>query len=68
MRRKNQRGTGCICVSTSDNVRYVVKWKGKADCHLLQGRPIRLWFHVRKAKLYSFEPRILHNHYLQAYD
>ena len=53
---------------TTDSVRHVVTWKGKPDCHLLQGRPIRLRFHLKNAKLYSFEPRIDHNHYLQSYD
>ena len=53
---------------TSDSVRHVVTWKGNPDCHLLQGRPIKLRFHLKNAKLYSFEPRIMHNHYLQSYD
>ncbi|MAV35690.1 MAG: hypothetical protein CMJ59_09545 [Planctomycetaceae bacterium] len=53
---------------TTDSVRHVVNWKGKPDCHLLQGRPIKLRFHLKNAKLYSFEPRIDHNHYLQSYD
>ena len=53
---------------TSDNVSHVVTWKGLEDCHLLQGRPIRLRFHLKRAKLYSFEPGIRHKHYLQSYD
>lgn len=53
---------------TSDNVRHLVTWKGGNDCHLLQARPIRLRFHMKNAKLYSFETKIQHNHYLQSYD
>ena len=53
---------------TTDSVRHVVNWQSKPDCHLLQGRPIKLRFHLKKAKLYSFEPQIQHNHYLQSYD
>ncbi|MDA0589859.1 MAG: hypothetical protein O3C17_17800 [Planctomycetota bacterium] len=52
----------------TDSVRHVVKWKGNADCHLLQARPIKLQFHLKNAKLYAFEPRIRRNHYLQSYD
>ena len=53
---------------TSDSVRHVAKWKDNPDCHLLQGRPIKLRFHLKNAKLYAFEPRIRHNHYLQSYE
>ena len=53
---------------TTDSVRHVLKWKDNPDCHLLQGQPIRLRFHLRNAKLYAFEPRIRHNHYLQSFD
>ncbi|MDA0835341.1 MAG: hypothetical protein O3A29_18855 [Planctomycetota bacterium] len=53
---------------TSDDVHHILSWKGNADCHLLQGRPIRLRFHLQNAKLYSFTPRITLNHYLQSYD
>jgi len=53
---------------TTDSVRHVVTWKGDPDCHLLQARPIKLRFQLKKTKLYSFEPRIRHNHYLQSYD
>jgi len=53
---------------TSDSVRHVVTWKGDPDCHLLQARPIKLSFHLNNTKLYSFEPMIRHNHYLQSYD
>lgn len=53
---------------TADDVHHVVSWNGNADCHLLQGRPIRWRFHLKNAKLYSFTPRIRTNHYLQSYD
>ena len=53
---------------TTDNVRHVLKWKGKKDCHLIQAQPIRLRFHMKKAKLYSFTPRIRYKHYVQSYD
>ena len=41
---------------TSDSVRHVVSWNGNSDSRLLQGRPIKLRFHLRRAKLYAFEP------------
>lgn len=53
---------------TTDSVRHVASWKGNPDCHLLQGQPIRLRFHLQNAKLYAFEPLIRTNHYLQSYD
>ena len=59
--------TDCIPVTT-DSVRHVLKWRGNDDCHLIQARPIRLRFYLRKAKLYSFTPRIRHKHYVQSYD
>lgn len=53
---------------TADKVRHLVKWKAGTDCHLLQARPVRLKFYLKNARLYSFTPRILHNHYIQSYD
>jgi hypothetical protein len=53
---------------TTDSVRHVLKWKGQKDSHLIQARPIRLRFHLKKAKLYSFTPRIRNKHYIQSYD
>lgn len=61
------RSTDCKPI-TSDSVRHVVMWSGQPDCHLLQARPIKLRFHLKNAKLYSFEPHIRHKHYLQSYD
>ena len=59
--------TDCTAITT-DSVRHVLKWKGQKDSHLIQARPIRLRFHMKKAKLYSFTPRIRHKHYVQSYD
>ena len=53
---------------TTDSVRHVLKWKDNDDCHLIQARPIRLRFYLKKAKLYSFTPRIRQKHYVQSYD
>ena len=64
---KGFAGGDCTPITT-DSVRHVVTWKADTDCHLLQGRPIRLRFHLKNAKLYSFEPGIRHSHYLQSYD
>jgi hypothetical protein len=57
----------CVAIST-DSVQHIVSWNGSRDCHLLQARPIKLRFHINKAKLYSFEPRVRHKHYLKSYD
>lgn len=51
-----------------DALRRAVSWKGSDDCHLLQGRPIRLRFHLQRCKLYAFEPRVRRNHYVPSYD
>jgi hypothetical protein len=59
--------TDCMPITT-DNIQHVLKWKDKDDCHLIQARPIRLRFHLKKAKLYSFTPCIRHKHYVQSYD
>jgi hypothetical protein len=53
---------------TTDSVRHVVSWKGDPDCHLLQARPLKLRFRLKNAKLYAFEARVRHNHYLQSFD
>ncbi len=53
---------------TTDSVRHVIKWGDNPDCYLLQGRPIKLRFHLKDVMLYGFEPQIKHNHYLQSYD
>lgn len=57
----------CIPITT-DSVRHIVIWKENIDCHLLQDRPIRLRFHLKQSKLYSFESTTRHNHCLQFYD
>ena len=53
---------------TTDNVRHILKWNGSSNCQLVQSRPIKLRFHLKKAKLYSFTPRITHSHYIPSYD
>ena len=53
---------------TTNSVRHVLQWNDNPDCHLLQARPIKLRFHLNKAKLYSFTPRIRHKHYVPSYD
>ena len=53
---------------TSDSINHKLAWKGQADLHQLQGRPIRLRFHLKGAKLYSITPGTRHAHYVQSYD
>ena len=53
---------------TTDSVRHVLEWNGNTNCQLIQARPIKLRFHLNKAKLYSFTPRIRHTHYVPSYD
>jgi hypothetical protein len=53
---------------TTDSVRHILKWKGSGNCQLIQARPIKLKFYMKKAKLYSFTPRIRHEHYIPSYD
>ena len=57
----------CVPIKT-DSVRHVLSWKGQKDSHLIQARPIKLRFYLRKAKLYSFTPRNLNKHYVPSYD
>ena len=40
---------------TRTGLRHSVTWKGGANPHSLEGRIVRLRFHVRNAKLYSFQ-------------
>ena len=49
---------------TTDSVRHVLEWNGNRDCHPIQGRPIRLRFHLERAELYSFTPRTRHIQYV----
>lgn len=53
---------------TTDNIRHTLAWKGHKDLHQLQGRPIRLRFHLKQARLFSLTPRTRHTHYIRAYD
>ena len=41
-----------------NNLRHPLKWKGQTDCRQIQGKPIRLRFHLQRSKLYSFTPSI----------
>ena len=52
---------------TGDAVQHLLRWKGSSDAHLLQAHPIQLKFHIQNAKLFSFTPRILQNHYIPSY-
>jgi hypothetical protein len=47
-----------------DDIRHIVSWKGGSNCHPLQARPIKLRFHFKRARLYSFEFQIQHNHFV----
>ena len=38
-----------------NSVRYPVTWKGKADVKELEGKPVRLRFVMRDARLYAFQ-------------
>ncbi len=42
---------------TGDEVRHVATWRGDSDLGSLQGRPVRLRFHLTNAALYSFRFR-----------
>ena len=53
---------------SSDSVRHSLRWQDQKDLHQLQGRPVRLRFHMRSARIFSFTPRTLHRHYIRAYD
>ena len=53
---------------TANVIGHLLKWTGKDDCHLIQAQPIRLRFHLENAKLFSFTPRIVNNHYVQSYE
>ena len=39
---------------TADALRHTVTWQGDADVKRLEGRPVRLRFHLNQAKLFSF--------------
>ncbi len=59
---------GDCAAITTDDVHHLVQWNKTTDCHLIQATPIRLRFHLKQAKLYSFTPRIMHKHYVPSYD
>jgi len=39
----------------ADTVRHAVTWRGSADVSRLVGRPVRMRFEMRDAKLYAFQ-------------
>jgi len=39
-----------------DDLRHVLRWNDRTDCRQIQGRPIRLRFHLERSKLFSFTP------------
>jgi len=53
---------------TTDNIRHSLAWKGHKDLHQLQGKPIRLRFHMKNARLFSLTPRTKSSHYIQSYN
>ena len=53
---------------TSDNVRHALSWKGHKDLHQLQGKPIRLRFHLKNARMFSLTPRTQKVHYIRSYN
>ena len=53
---------------TADQITHKLAFKGHRDLHQLQGRPIRLRFHMKNAKLYSITPGNRHTHYTPSYD
>ena len=53
---------------TSDNIRHTLSWTGHPDLHQLQGRPVRLRFHLKRARIFSLTPKTRHIHYVRAYD
>lgn len=52
----------------TDEVDHELSWTGHKDLHQLQGRSIRLKFHIINAKLYSLTPRTRKTHYVPSYD
>src|SRR5204863_5678647 len=43
----------CVAVSV-DSTRQLVTWKSTADLAAVAGKPVRLRFHLKNAKLFSF--------------
>lgn len=41
-----------------DDVRHPLRWNGSSDCRPIQGRAIRLRFHLDRSKLFSFTPSV----------
>lgn len=49
--------------TSTDSVRHVLKWNGNDDPLQLQALPLLLKFYLQNAKMYSFTPRIPHDHF-----
>ena len=47
------RAADCDAFS-GDSLRHTVTWRGRSDLSALRAEPLRLRFHLEKAKLYSF--------------
>ena len=70
----SRRNAGETCQSatsqplTTANIRHALGWKGHKALHQLQGKPIRLRFHLKNARMFSLTPRTQKVHYIRSYD
>ena len=48
-------GRNAILFRNIDSLRFRPRWKGASDLSALQGKTIRLKFHLRRSKLYAFQ-------------
>ena len=48
-------GRNAIVFRSIDSLRFRPYWKGASDLSALQGKTIRLKFHLRRSKLYAFQ-------------
>jgi len=48
-------GQHAIVFRNADSLRFRPRWKGASDLSALQGKMIRLKFHLRRSKLYAFQ-------------
>jgi len=44
----------CLPMASEDSLDHTIQWKGGGELSALAGRPVRLKFYMRRAKLYSF--------------
>ena len=59
---------GKSVVLKKDKIRHALAWKGQKDLHQIQGRAIRLRFHLRQARMFSITPKTRNSHWVRAYD